>query len=114
VKRELGRVPFHSDFLHVSRFTFHASRFPCCRGEAGLLGNSRSLRVGVQAGVFGQTFSNLFKTFLNRTRFYLFGWQKGAVRGGGQNVTIGLLACTFAVLGVRRSVSSRPTPKTRG
>ena len=45
-------------------------------------GNSRSLRVGVQAGVFGQTFSNLFKTFLNRTRFYLFGWQKGAVRGG--------------------------------
>jgi len=27
VKRELGSGPFHSDFLHVSRLTFHASRF---------------------------------------------------------------------------------------
>jgi len=36
VKRELGRVPFHSDFLHVSRFTPHVSLAGVRRGYSAI------------------------------------------------------------------------------
>ena len=87
MKRELGRVPFHSDFLHVSRFTFHASRFPC-RGEAGLLGNTLQIRVHLCSSVvepdgacFGQDGSGYKHgapdgAFWGAGLFVAFGWSE--------------------------------------
>ena len=51
-------MPFHSDFLHVSRLTPHASRFPC-RGEAGLLGNTLQIRVHLCSSVVELLFLDL-------------------------------------------------------
>ena len=45
MKRELGRVPFHSDFLHVSRLTPHVSLAGVRRGYSAIRCKSVSICV---------------------------------------------------------------------
>ena len=80
MKRELGNGPFHSDFLHVSRFTFHASRFPC-RGEAGLLGNTLQIRVHLCSSVVELLFLGLNGNGYERSM------RTGEIGGGFRSAT---------------------------